>query len=345
MSRKKECFRAEDLEAMDDAIEGRYPKGPAHIAQTVSNSSTTEEWFLKRVEKSEDCWLWTGSRNSKGYGKFENKGRNWMAHRWSYEHYTGPIPSGLFVLHRCDVKNCVNPEHLFVGTHRANMADMTAKGRQARGERMGSAKLTDDLVREIGASSDPVEVLCDRYGVTEMAMRAVVNGESWKHVRPMGDEEPVDAVGGWIVDLLEAGAFGVTVDRLVQGLSRRQAEAIFSHMAALHAHPSKTEAPTKCECCHRPARYCGETHPYTPPVVEPPTDTSETAGESEAVAASEATCTLTEHWFALGDGKWDRRVVLDGQIIIEETVGGKPDLGYRLMSAGPVSSLPGEPNE
>ena len=80
-------------------------------------------------EPNTGCWLWAG-RLVEGYGIFTlNHRDNQLAHRASYEHFVGPIPQGLFVLHKCDVRSCINPDHLFIGTHADNMADMKRKGR------------------------------------------------------------------------------------------------------------------------------------------------------------------------------------------------------------------------
>lgn len=76
------------------------------------------------------CWLWTKGRMPFGYGAIVVNGKTKLAHRVSYEAHVGPIPSGLCVLHRCDVPPCVNPEHLFLGTQLDNMRDKIAKGRQ-----------------------------------------------------------------------------------------------------------------------------------------------------------------------------------------------------------------------
>jgi len=98
-------------------------------------SETDIKNFWKKVKKTPGCWLWTASLVSKnGYGKFHFKltgktYRNISAHRASYTINTGPIPDKLFVLHRCDVKHCVRPDHLFLGTQQDNVRDCVSKGR------------------------------------------------------------------------------------------------------------------------------------------------------------------------------------------------------------------------
>ncbi len=94
------------------------------------------ERFWSKVEKSPDCWLWKAATAS-GYGTFRGPdGLMIGAHRMSYILAYGAIPDGLQVLHTCDNKLCVRPDHLFLGTHQDNMDDMLAKGRQALGDRL-----------------------------------------------------------------------------------------------------------------------------------------------------------------------------------------------------------------
>lgn len=88
--------------------------------------------FFAKVAKGDGCWLWTGATHRNGYGSFKLRGgRQVRAHRFSWELARGPVPDGLSVLHRCDNRRCVRPEHLFVGTQRENLSDMVAKGRSA----------------------------------------------------------------------------------------------------------------------------------------------------------------------------------------------------------------------
>jgi len=85
--------------------------------------------FNKSCKKVGDCLVWTGSRNKDGYGTTKYMGRSITAHRMSYLLCNAEIPTGMHVLHKCDNPPCVNAEHLYLGTHRENMADMARKGR------------------------------------------------------------------------------------------------------------------------------------------------------------------------------------------------------------------------
>jgi HNH endonuclease len=86
--------------------------------------------FLSKIEKVENgCWLWVASHLPNGYGRFNWNGRAGYAHRYAYEAAHGVIPDGMSICHTCDVRDCVNPDHLFAATHRENMRDMVSKGR------------------------------------------------------------------------------------------------------------------------------------------------------------------------------------------------------------------------
>jgi hypothetical protein len=89
----------------------------------------TKFWFLHQIDADDaGCWIWRGAKTDKGYGHFKSMGKTRGAHRTAYELFVGPIPTGLYVLHRCDVPPCCNPAHLFVGTNRDNVQDAIGKG-------------------------------------------------------------------------------------------------------------------------------------------------------------------------------------------------------------------------
>ncbi len=149
---------------------------------------TVKERFNSKYipEPNSGCWLWDGAVIPKGYGHMYLGGRNEYAHRISYELHIGPIGDGLFVCHRCDVRACVNPDHLFLGTHKENMRDMYSKRRMAVGERCPSAKLTSRAVlsvRERYALGGVTHAeLALEYGVTRQSVSKALSGDTWRHV-------------------------------------------------------------------------------------------------------------------------------------------------------------------
>lgn len=88
--------------------------------------------FWAKVDKSGECWIWNGARAGNGYGQVNFGNKRQKAHRWIYEQEVGPIPVGMDCCHKCDVRLCVRPEHLFVGTRSDNMRDCADKGRNSR---------------------------------------------------------------------------------------------------------------------------------------------------------------------------------------------------------------------
>lgn len=103
----------------------------------MSDNRTVEERFWPKVRERapNKCWLWQAAKMPAGYGVFSVRGVKQRAHRVAYELCVRPIPAGMFVLHRCDTPACVNPLHLFLGTHTDNMRDKIAKGRAFNGRK------------------------------------------------------------------------------------------------------------------------------------------------------------------------------------------------------------------
>lgn len=145
--------------------------------------------FWSKVQKTDTCWIWTRCKDTAGYGlhNINNKRTNQKAHRVSWEIHFGPIPSKLYVLHKCDIRACVNPDHLFLGTHEDNMADMAKKNRAYRplGGKPGAAILTISQVLEIRrlcAQGIPQRKIAKMFGVTQPNVGAIKLRKTWRHI-------------------------------------------------------------------------------------------------------------------------------------------------------------------
>lgn len=152
----------------------------------------TPQNFWQHVDKTENCWLWMGRKHPFGYGvllfgrEIARDRKQAFAHRVAWELTYGTIPSRTQVCHSCDVPVCCNPAHLFLGTQRDNMADKVKKDRQAKGTKVGCAKLTEDNVREIRACWGVMATqrqLAREFGVHQSIISDIVTRKTWKHVR------------------------------------------------------------------------------------------------------------------------------------------------------------------
>jgi len=139
--------------------------------------------FWSKVSKPapEECWEWTASFLNDGYGQFWFKRKTCRAHRMSWELTHGPIPLGKQVLHHCDNPSCVNPQHLFLGTHEDNMEDKHSKGRVCAGELHGASKLTWNEVHWIRFSSLSRAELAVILSVSTATIGKVIRNDYWKY--------------------------------------------------------------------------------------------------------------------------------------------------------------------
>lgn len=144
-----------------------------------------QDRFWPRVCKTDSCWLWNGYCGSKGYPVLLNRGKYIRTHRASWIIHNGPIPTGLLVLHRCDIRHCVRPDHLFLGTANDNSQDMKKKGRSTHGEKNPNARLTEALVRSIRQAhrlGTSINKLARQHGLNVGHASNIVNGKIWKHL-------------------------------------------------------------------------------------------------------------------------------------------------------------------
>lgn len=170
-------------------------------AETLPTATmTTEERFWAKVDKNGPiqphcpelgrCWLWKGSPDSDGHSGYFGFNRDrCRAYRFSWILHFGPIPKGLFVCHKCDNGLCVNPEHLFVGTQKDNIADASTKGRMVGasfpGELNTQSKLREQEILEIRnsiGSGVSQRILAAKYCVHQASIWKVIHGKSWKHL-------------------------------------------------------------------------------------------------------------------------------------------------------------------
>ena len=165
--------------------------------------------FWKKVCKTDDCWEWTSCLNNRGYGRFRNpllstKQKRTFAHRFSWELAYGAVPNNLLVLHRCDNRKCVRPDHLFLGTFQDNAIDCVEKGRHQaianpecylRGEEMSKRlrgrivppimigkKITREHAEKIRKSSKSARALAREYSLHESSIYKIRKGEMWAHL-------------------------------------------------------------------------------------------------------------------------------------------------------------------
>jgi DNA-binding CsgD family transcriptional regulator len=136
-------------------------------------------------EPNSGCWLWIGKIDSSGYGQV-----NWavlggglhQVHRLSWKLFRGPLDDRDLVCHHCDVRCCVNPDHLFIGDNQINMDDMVAKDRQRKGENAGMAKISEEQAIAIICDSRTQYEIARDYSIDPSTVSSIKRGEIWKHL-------------------------------------------------------------------------------------------------------------------------------------------------------------------
>lgn len=213
------CGQPAPIAKQSDTRLGYVKGGPKRFIaghQSRVQFPPPEERFWASVQKTDGCWLWTGPRDKDGYGIFHVDGKNIKAHRYSYELHRGPIPEGLWGLHKCDNPPCVRPDHLYAGTHIDNVNDAVERGRVPTGDRNGSrihpekrprgdqhwarqvsqmptrgaangrAKISESDVRKIrslyATGKYSQSRLGEMFGLTQSGVGSIVNRRAWNHI-------------------------------------------------------------------------------------------------------------------------------------------------------------------
>ncbi len=155
---------------------------PKHTAGPI------KERLAKRScpEPNTGCLLWFGVTNNKGYGIIYYQGKHTLTHRLSWSLANGPIPKGLFVLHKCDTPPCINPEHLFLGTQKDNIRDAVRKGRFNTADKNGrnnpNTNLTNADVLAIREGNKTTSEFSKQYGIKNVAIRRIQRRITWRHI-------------------------------------------------------------------------------------------------------------------------------------------------------------------
>lgn len=163
---------------------------PHHLYLSNSHRGIAPVRFLRLIDKTPglgpegDCWHFTAHITKSGYGCFsDERAKPYPAHRYHFELIHGLLPRDTQVCHSCDNRACVNPSHLWAGTHTENMADRNAKGRQSRTRK--NAKITEAQARQIKfVETGDYGAIADRYGVSRTTVSFIKSGKRWVNLNP-----------------------------------------------------------------------------------------------------------------------------------------------------------------
>jgi hypothetical protein len=174
MNKKSERFKNYSLNHKHDY--NMIIKNKSKIIERIKNNIN--------INNKTGCWEWKLRRDKDGYASINLGGNRERCSRISYQIYKGQIPNKMLVCHTCDNPPCVNPDHLFIGTHKDNMDDMVSKGKNKKGTNNGRHKLNNNMIKEI-KKLYPIKsmpTLAKMYNVSVVNISSIIRGKIWKHV-------------------------------------------------------------------------------------------------------------------------------------------------------------------
>lgn len=148
-----------------------------------------KERLMERTVKTESCWIWTGSKFPRGYGCISFCNKNRSVHKLSYQIFIGPVSNGLEVCHKCNNKACLNPEHLYLASHKENLNHASRDGLIPFGENGSNSKLKQIDVDEIRKIYKKYKKGCGchflarKFFVSPSTINRITSGRTWKHAK------------------------------------------------------------------------------------------------------------------------------------------------------------------
>jgi hypothetical protein len=185
-------------------------------------SSLEERFHVQYEIASSGCWVWVGATNSLGTPAIKNNYKTLTASRVGWELENGEIPVGMDVIKRCSVKKCVNPAHMFLGTHQDAMDHKVKQGRQARGDTIGEPlrkRFLDknEVLAIYGDNGVSARVIGEKYGISRHSVSNIKTGRTWSHITGHKDTKKKTTMGE-----ARKTAGNIIARRLMDGLDLRK---------------------------------------------------------------------------------------------------------------------------